>query len=494
MNRILNLLVINFCLILMLPLNAQSEEDKPDKPPSFSLMGFGDSITEGGAAFSSYLFPLWEKLLRAGYIVDFVGPRQAPTRIGVLNHAGYSGRTAEFLEGQIDSIYRKYPADVVLLHAGHNHFAEEQPVSGILDAQRSIISRIKKINPDALILVARVIESGKLPKYSYIPKLNAGIGELVKELRQNCPGIYLVDQSASFHWETDAIQDKVHPNSQGAEKMAETWFRELEKHLKRPSVSFSPELVVYKKAGDARLKLHIFQPEEPHREDRPRPCILFFFGGGWKYGTPLQFYREAAHYAGKGMVAISADYRIGSANGSTVFESVADARSAIRWVREHAQEYHIDPGRIAVAGASAGGHLAAATGTLAGFDEEGERRDISAVPDLNILYYPVLDNGPDGYGSAEVKTRFKEISPMHNVGPQTPSTLILLGTEDPYLSETQARKYKARLEQFGTPCKLMMYPGSGHPVFHYRKGPSSRYYEMLRDTDRFLEEQGYLSP
>ena len=92
-----------------------------------------------------------------------------------INHCGFSGKNAEFLESKIDSIYRKYPADVVLLHSGHNHFNTENPVDGIIEAQKSIINKILAINADVKILVAKVIESGKLPKYSYIPELNQHI-------------------------------------------------------------------------------------------------------------------------------------------------------------------------------------------------------------------------------------------------------------------------------------------------------------------------------
>lgn len=94
----------------------------------FTVMGLGDSITEGGSKFSSYLYPLWEQLYSAGYDFDFIGPRQSECRIGKLNHCGFSGKNVEFLAARIDSIYSKYPADFVLLHAGHNHFSEENPV------------------------------------------------------------------------------------------------------------------------------------------------------------------------------------------------------------------------------------------------------------------------------------------------------------------------------------------------------------------------------
>ena len=58
--------------------------------------------------------------------------------------------------------------------------------------------------------------------------------------------------------------------------------------------------------------------------------------------------------------------------------------------------WKIDPERIAAGGGSAGGHVAAACGTLSGFDEESEDETISSRPDALVLFNPVFDNGPGG--------------------------------------------------------------------------------------------------
>jgi len=125
--------------------------------------------------------------------------------------------------------------------------------------------------------------------------------------------------------------------------------------------------------------------------------LSIFFGGGWSHGTPLQFYRECTHYAAKEMVAVAAEYRISYLHKTTPFESFEDAKDAIRWLRQHASELNIDPNRIVAAGASAGGHLAAATGMIK--ENGSEKTAISSKPNLLLLYYPVLDNGPNGYGA-----------------------------------------------------------------------------------------------
>nr|WP_319512083.1 alpha/beta hydrolase fold domain-containing protein [uncultured Draconibacterium sp.] len=463
--------------------NKQKEQEL-NQAKRITLLGLGDSITEGGKTFHSYLFPLWERLFTAGYPIDFIGPRSSKCRIGQINHCGFSGKNAEFLETQIDSIYRLYPADVVLLHSGHNHFNTENPVNGIINAQKSIIEKILTINPEAKVMVAKVIESGKLPKYSYIPELNKQIEEMVQSL--NLPNVILVDQSKNFNWEKHSISDKVHPNPEGAEVMADVWFKALTKVLPKPEISFYPEINRYKTTKQGNLDLHIFKPEN-FSEKEKHPAIVYFFAGGWNLGTPLQFYRECAYYASKGFVAISADYRINYLNHTSPFESVEDAKDAIRWIREHADELVIDPQRIVAAGASAGGQLAAATGTL----KEQGRMDYK--PNLLLLYYPVIDNSENGYGPDTIKSNYQKISPLHNIDANTPPALFILGTEDPYIPVETARTFQARMEENGVECELHLIEGAGHPIFYYSKPLMPEFYAFRKFTDEYLLKYGYLT-
>ncbi|WP_321343099.1 alpha/beta hydrolase fold domain-containing protein [uncultured Draconibacterium sp.] len=476
------IVVLIFGLLACKVTNQKDQELKQTK--RITLLGLGDSITEGGKTFHSYLFPLWERLFTAGYPIDFIGPRSSKCRIGQINHCGFSGKNAEFLETQIDSIYRLYPADVVLLHSGHNHFNTEDPVDGIIQAQKSIISKILAINPDAKILVAKVIESGKLPKYSYIPELNRQIEKMVKKL--DLPNVVLVDQSKDFNWEKHSISDKVHPNPDGAELMADVWFKALQKVLPQPEVAFHPEIKSYKTTKQGDLDLHIFKPENfPDKEKHP--AIVFFFAGGWNVGTPLQFYRECAYYASKGFVAISANYRINYLNHTSPFESVEDAKDAIRWVREHAKELAVDPQRIVAAGSSAGGQLAAATGTL---KETGNTEEYK--PNLLLLYYPVIDNSEEGYGPDTIKNDYQKISPLHNIDAKTPPALFIVGTEDPYIPVETAKVFKARMDENGVECELHFMEGAGHPIFYYSKTLTLEFYTIRELTDQFLRKHGYI--
>ncbi|MCU0796277.1 MAG: alpha/beta hydrolase fold domain-containing protein [Akkermansiaceae bacterium] len=456
------------------------------------IMAVGDSITEGGTTFENYRFPLWEKLFAAGYTVEFVGSKASKTRIGPLRHEGYSGKNAEFLAETLKKKFPAHPADILLIHAGHNHEAKSKPIPGIIAAHEAMIRTARKTRPGVNILVAQVILSGKLPKYAYLADLNKALAAMVGKLDTPKSRVILVDMASGFDWRVDTIQDHVHPNAQGAAKMADRWFDALRSVLPAPEPRFVPEKVVYKKPDGKELKLHIFRPEG-HTPDRRAPAIVFFFGGGWVQGTPIQFYSECTHFARQGIVTISAEYRISSVHGTRPFASVADAKSAIRWVRQNAEKLGVDPAKIIGAGGSAGGHIAAAAALVPGLDDPSDNLEISPRPDLLLLWYPVLDNGPTGYGPPDVKARFREFSPFHQDLSKAPPTLIFLGTKDGYLPEARAKEFEAAMRKAGRECSIHWFPGGVHPVYHYSKGPSPQRAEVLKSADAFLLRHGLIT-
>ena len=245
-------------------------------------------------------------------------------------------------------------------------------------------------------------------------------------------------------------------------------------------------IIEYKKTEQGPLTLHVFNPPG-HKADDKTPAIVFFFGGGWKGGAPKQFYKQSAHLALRGMVAICAEYRVESKHQTSPRECVKDGKSAMRWVRSHVAEIGIDPDRIAAGGGSAGGHVAAATATLAGFNEEGEDSSISCRPAALVLFNPVFDNGPEGYGYDRVKEYWKEFSPLHNLDASAPPTLVMLGTKDNLIPVATAEAYKAKMEELGVRCDLILYEEQPHGFFNQVK-----YKETLKASDDFLVSLGYL--
>src|SRR3954465_7508711 len=145
----------------------------------------------------------------------------------------------------------------------------------------------------------------------------------------------------------------------------------------------------YKTIDGTKLNLYVYYPEG-HKPTDKRPAIVFFFGGGWTNGSPTQFEQHCKHLASRGMVAITADYRVASRQQVKAVECVKDAKSAIRYVRKEAARLGVDPNRIAAGGGSAGGHLAACVGVVKGFDESSEDASISSVPNAIVLFNPAV--------------------------------------------------------------------------------------------------------
>lgn len=247
--------------------------------------------------------------------------------------------------------------------------------------------------------------------------------------------------------------------------------------------------LVFQKLGTVELRLHVFEPDF-HRPSDRRPAIVFFFGGGWNGGSPAQFYAHCDYLAGRGMVAMSAEYRVKNRHGTTPFECVADGFAAMRWVRAHAAQLGIDPSRIAAGGGSAGGHVAAAVATVDGFD--GEASEVRARPDALVLFNPVYDNGPDGYGYARVGERYREISPMQNIRKGMAPTVVFLGTKDRLIPVETGEKFRAAMRAVGSRSELVLYEGRSHGFFNHGRGDGKDYKHSVRAMDAFLGSLGFL--
>jgi len=259
------------------------------------------------------------------------------------------------------------------------------------------------------------------------------------------------------------------------------------------SAAFAADLHVYKNVGGRELKLHVEKPPDWKPTDR-RPAIVFFHGGAWVGGGPSQFGEHSRYLASRGLVAVSAEYRLlDKASNDPPLVCVQDARSAMRWVRRDAAELGIDPQRIASGGGSAGGHLAAHVGMVEGLDDPQDDLTVSPKSNAMLLFNPVFDNGPTGWGHKRVGERYKEFSPFHNVSPDDPSAIVFVGTEDKLLPVKTVQEFKAQMEKAGVRCETRIYDGQGHAFFNYGQGGNRYYYETLRAADEFLAALGWLT-
>jgi acetyl esterase/lipase len=288
--------------------------------------------------------------------------------------------------------------------------------------------------------------------------------------------------------------------------------------LPEPPVSwkYPPEMPgagveVYREVNGVRLNAYIFHPPDHRAADR-RPAVLFFFGGGWRGGSPGQFLPQSLYLARRGMVAIPCDYRVLSRHGVIPQDCLRDAKAAIRWARANADRLGIDPDRIMAGGESAGGHLAAAVALVPGF-EEGAHREVSSLPNALALFNPAVVLSPvEGHPGLLTEEKFadirartdgrpREISPYHFIRAGLPPGILFHGTKDEAVPFPTVELFARSMTAAGNRLELKAYEGQPHGFFNPGRGnaeareESARFFHRtVRELDAFLVSLGYLKP
>jgi len=274
-----------------------------------------------------------------------------------------------------------------------------------------------------------------------------------------------------------------------------------------------PAEIAYKSVGGETLKLYTFLParDGDAAASGKVPAVIWIHGGAWIGGTTDGFMPHARYCAARGMAAFNITYRLARPEGPSVAECVADCKSAVRYVRAHAAEWGVDPHRIAVAGDSAGGHLAAALGTIEALDDAADDRNISARPDAMILFNPIVDMSEGAWlrfavggealahpkklpeRSPENLARAESLSPLAHVRPGLPPALLMHGLADKVVTPEQARRFANAMKEAGNRCDLVLLENIGHAfIVAGYKSPESVVVEALRAADRFLASLGYV--
>lgn len=276
-----------------------------------------------------------------------------------------------------------------------------------------------------------------------------------------------------------------------------------------------PEMteIELKTIGQEQAKLYFIRPEGWKKGDK-RTAVVWIHGGGWTGGSTESFFPHARYFAFRGAVGFCIDYRLVNKNGNTVADCLADCKSAIRYIREHAAELGVDPDRIVVMGDSAGGHLASCLGTIDGFDDPTDNLKISAVPNAMVLYNPLsdfttsvfinriiggaaLDKKPTSESqipSKEQTELAKKLSPLYNVHRNQPPTLVLHGTDDKVILPQQSQQFADSMKKAGNNCKLIMLPNTTHAfVCANYKAPEEVVVAAVCEADKFLVSLGMLS-
>lgn len=254
--------------------------------------------------------------------------------------------------------------------------------------------------------------------------------------------------------------------------------------------SYAQAQILYKTVDTTQLYLTVY-PSATKMPNKKSSAMVFFFGGGWNSGTVKQFEPQAIYFSQRGMTCILVDYRVKEKHKTTPFESLKDAKSAIRYIRSHANDLQIDPSKIVAAGGSAGGHLAAATALITDYNESTDNTSVSCIPNALVLFNPVFDNGPGGYGYERIGDTYKQFSPLHNIVSGAPPTIVFLGEKDHLVPVETAKYYKMVMEKVNSRCDLFLYEGQEHGFFNYKN--LEYYKKTVFGTDTFLQSIGFLS-
>lgn len=253
---------------------------------------------------------------------------------------------------------------------------------------------------------------------------------------------------------------------------------------------------IYKTVDTFELKVDIFYTDQSLKK-KNNTAIVFFHGGGWAYGSPSEFFTTCERYAKMGIVTFSVQYRLSIENGviphSTIspIESVMDAKSAMRWIRENAGKLHIDRNKIVASGQSAGGHLALCTAMIDEYNEKSDNLKISCRPDALLLFSACV-NAVEGWCDrllAERRNKIWSISPFHNVKGGLPPMIEFHGIDDEQVPKWTVQFFEIEMKKKGNYFEQHMFEGRKH----YLGGENpkySRYYddEILKVADDFLRK------
>ena len=236
---------------------------------------------------------------------------------------------------------------------------------------------------------------------------------------------------------------------------------------------------VYKNIEDDALNLYVLKSA-----NESAPTVVFFFGGGWVRGTVKQFEPHMQYLHDLGLTAIAVDYRVTSRHNSRPVQSVQDAMNAMIFVKNHAADLHVDTTKIAAAGGSAGGHLAAATAILKHYYPKDEQ--VTPEPDALILFNPVINTMPEGFGRDLMKEDGWVLSPAHHITTNLPPAIIFHGTADKTVPFDNILNFQKKMKAMGNRVEVKSFKERGHAFFNYGRNENKDYQATIVMMHQFL--------
>jgi pectinesterase len=237
--------------------------------------------------------------------------------------------------------------------------------------------------------------------------------------------------------------------------------------------------ISYVRRGEHELQLDLYRPAR--QTISPLPAIVFVHGGGWNSGLRTNFAPMAVRMAERGYVAVTISYRL--ASEAQYPAAIHDVKAAVRWVRGHAADYGIDPTRIAIAGASAGGQLASLVGVTNGdrhFERDARPGSVTSnvqaivnIDGLSDFTSETARKGDDdpakqpspagawlGARYADSPALWREASPIFHASANTPP-ILFIGSAQARFSVGRAEMIE-KLNALGVPSQVVLLPDTPH--------------------------------
>ena len=217
----------------------------------------------------------------------------------------------------------------------------------------------------------------------------------------------------------------------------------------------------YTTVDGVALELHI---KRPAMATGATPALVWFHGGSWNEGAwywcPAMCEAAVAH----GLTAVLVEYRTNNRFNATPLESLADARSAIRYVRRNAERLGIDPARVVAAGFSSGGSLALMSAAVRGHEDAATDTSTSAVPDAVVVIGACPDPTEDAWFRQIVRPRVdpRDVSPAHSVHSALPPVLALHGTADEFCAFADVEAFHGAMTAAGNEMVIEAFPARRH--------------------------------
>jgi acetyl esterase/lipase len=281
-----------------------------------------------------------------------------------------------------------------------------------------------------------------------------GIDDLIQTFKQNCTNPEYIQEIDKFIQEDQEVRDGC-------------------------------TIQVYKTVDGLDLDVYIYYPPDLKKGGR-RPAVAFFHGGGWECGKPEWGHMQCDHFSSLGLVGFSFEYRLSTQHGTTPIEGLMDTKSAIRWIRVHADEFGVDPDKIIGSGYSAGGHLVMCTAMVEGYDESFDDLSVSPAVNAMLLWVTPAVVYPGWFtGLLKGRADLSEFNPIELVKPGLPPSIFFQGTKDDTVPYESVVQYVTKSLEAGNRCDLEVYEGQTHLNW----GDNAR--DVLKKMDDFLISIGY---